>query len=317
MTSDRWDSLLVNEHEKIERAMDILEGELKKLPNSSFDLFVIKRSVDFLLTFGDLIHNKKEEEALFPLMVKRGIPESGPIRVMLQEHEAERTLLHQLSADAPTLEKETDEVKTLFKEKGLDYLVIRANHIWKENDILYNLGRQVLTDQDNQFLVKQFEQINSSTYGEKSEQHFSSQLEEMEKGGKARKSLIHNLSMEQIDAIMESLPIEVTFVDADDTVTYFNRLDKEKIFVRTRSDLGRKVQMCHPQKSVHRVQQIINGFRDGSMDKAEFWINFEGDKIHISYFPVRDEGGKYLGVLEATQRIAEIQKLTGEKKLLD
>jgi len=116
---------------------------------------------------------------------------------------------------------------------------------------------------------------------------------------------------------METLPIEVTFIDASDTLTYFNRLDKEKIFVRTRSDVGRKVQKCHPQKSVFKVQQIVNGFRDGSMDKAEFWINFEGDKIHIRYFPVRNEEGNYLGVMEVTQRIAEIQRLTGEKKLLD
>jgi len=317
MTPNRWDSLLVTEHEMIERAMDILKGELEKLPDSSFDIFTIRRSVDFLLTLGDQIHNKKEEDVLFPLMVKRGIPESGPIHVMLLEHEAERTLLNQLLTDAPTLEKETEDLKTLFKERGLEYLEIRANHIWKENDILYNLGRQVFTDQDNQFLVEKFEQLNISIYGDTSSQHFAQQLEEIEKGGKARKSLIHNLSMEQIDAIMETLPIEVTFVDASDTVTYFNRLDKDKIFVRTRSDVGRKVQKCHPEKSVFKVQQIVNGFRDGSMDKAEFWINFEEDIIHIRYFPVRNEEGNYLGIIEVTQRIAEIQRLTGEKRLLD
>ena len=81
--------------------------------------------------------------------------------------------------------------------------------------------------------------------------------------------------------------------------------------------VGRKVQQCHPEKSVHRVQQIVDGFKDGSLEKADFWIDFAGDKVLIRYFPVRDEEGSYLGVLEVTQRIGEIQKLTGEKRLLD
>jgi DUF438 domain-containing protein len=142
-------------------------------------------------------------------------------------------------------------------------------------------------------------------------------LDEVERGGQATKSLVHNLSMNQIYTIMETLPFEVTFVDANDTVAYFNRLDKEKVFVRTRSVIGRKVQKCHPESSVDQVQKIVSGFKNGTMDKAEFWINFKGDKILIRYFPVHDDNGKYMGVLEVTQEIGEIQKLTGEKRLLD
>ncbi|UCH64146.1 MAG: DUF438 domain-containing protein [Fidelibacterota bacterium] len=317
METREWDRLLVGEHEMIERAMDVLRKELEILPDMNYNAFTMQRAIDFLLEFGDRIHNTKEEKVLFPLMVERGIPEDGPIRVMLLEHESERKILQQMLAEITDLEKAAEEARAGFRRNGIEYLEIRANHIWKENDVLYQMGRQIFTEEDNQFLVEGFGGIDTSTYGETAAQHYYQMLEEVEQGSKARKSLIHNLSLEQIDAIMETLPVEVTFVDADDTVAYFNRLDKEKIFDRTRSVVGRKVQQCHPEKSLHRVQQIIDGFKGDSLEKADFWIDFAGDKVLIRYFPVRDEEGSYLGVLEVTQRIGEIQKLTGEKKLLD
>jgi hypothetical protein len=128
---------------------------------------------------------------------------------------------------------------------------------------------------------------------------------------------VEGLSYEQLHAIMETLPFELTFVDAADTVAYFNRLDKEKIFPRTRSVIGRKVDKCHPEKSVHMVEQIVTGFKEGTMDKAEFWIDFRGEKVLIRYFPVYGETGEYMGVLEITQEIGWLQKLTGQKRLLD
>lgn len=317
MQNNTWDKLLVDDHEMIERAMDVLKKELMKMPDKPHDSFVIRRAVDFLLEFGDRIHNRKEETVLFPLMVKHGIPEDGPIRVMLMEHESERNLLATMMTDISGLEKATVEEKEMFKQKGIEYLEIRANHIWKENDILFNMGRQVFQEKENQYLMEEFDRISTSAYGESAYQQLTQMLEEVEKGSKVRQSLIHNLSMEQIDAIMETMPVEITFVDADDTVAYFNRLDKDKIFVRTRSVIGRKIEMCHPQKSVDKVRRIVEGFKDGTRDKAEFWIDFMGDKILIRYFPVRNEEGDYIGVLEVTQRIGEIQKIKGEKRLLD
>lgn len=317
MQNNTWDKLLVDDHEMIERAMDVLKKELMKMPDKPHDSFVIRRAVDFLLEFGDRTHNRKEETVLFPLMVKHGIPEDGPIRVMLMEHESERNLLTKMMTDISGLEKATVQEKEMFKENGIEYLEIRANHIWKENDILFNMGRQVFQEKENQYLMEEFDRISTSAYGESAYQKFTQMLEEVEKGSKVRKSLIHNLSMEQIDAIMETMPVEITFVDTDDTVAYFNRLDKDKIFVRTRSVIGRKIEMCHPEKSVDKVKRIVEGFKDGTRDKAEFWIDFMGDKILIRYFPVRNEEGDYLGVLEVTQRIGEIQKIKGEKRLLD
>lgn len=317
MDIKKWNNILVGEHEMIERTMDVLRKELEQLPDTNYDAFVMQRAIDFLIEFGDGIHNVKEEKVLFPLMVERGIPEEGPIRVMLLEHESERNILRQMFVEVPDLKKASEEVLVRFKQKGIEYLGIRANHIWKENDVLYPMGRQVFSEDDNRLLVDGFERIDNSIYGDTAQQHYSDILEEIERGSGGRKSIIHNLSLDQIDAIMETLPIEITFVDADDTVTYFNRLDKEKIFLRTRSAVGRKVLKCHPEKSVHRVQQIVEGFKTGSLENADFWIDYMGDKVLIRYFPVRDESGTYLGVLEVTQRIGEIQKLSGEKRLLD
>jgi hypothetical protein len=99
-------------------------------------------------------------------------------------------------------------------------------------------------------------------------------------------------------------------------VAYFNKLDKTKIFPRTRSVIGRKVEKCHPEKSVDMVRQIVEGFKAGTMDHAEFWIDFRGDKILIRYFPVYNESGEYMGVLEVTQAIGALQKIEGEKRLI-
>jgi uncharacterized protein len=317
MADREWDEILVEDHGMIERCMDVLRQELEKIPGGRPDLFVMQRAFDFLLEFGDGIHNRKEEEVLFPLMVERGIPADGPIRVMLSEHEMERTLLTRLFSEIPRFEGMSDKEKKQIRDRGLEYLEVRAGHIWKENDVLFKMGKQLFSSVDNHALVDAFRRIPAAAYGDAAEKKFRQMLKEVEKGKKARKSLLHNLSMGQIDAIMETLPMEVTFVDAEDTVAYFNRLDKEKIFVRSRSVVGRKVEKCHPGKSVDKVRRIVEGFKNGTMEKAEFWIDFKDGKILIRYFPVRDDDGNYMGVLEVTQEIGAIQKLTGQKRLLD
>jgi len=316
MSTQRWDELLVSEHEMIERAMDIVRRELEKLPQLEVDQFIMKRALDFLLEFGDRIHNQKEEKWLFPLLIERGVPEDGPIRVMLMEHDSERALLAGMIQKAPQLPEMVPTDREQYKQEGLEYLEIRANHIWKENDVLYAMGRRDFSERDNEDLVATFNQYSTSIYGPDFEAIIKQMLTEVEQGGAARKSLIENLSYEQLDAIMEALPFELTFVDADDAVAYFNRLDKEKIFVRSRSVIGRKVLMCHPAKSVDQVKTIVEGFKDGTLDKAEFWIDMGGDKIYIRYFPVRNDQGVYMGVLEVTQEIGAIQKITGQKRLL-
>ena len=125
------------------------------------------------------------------------------------------------------------------------------------------------------------------------------------------------LSPVEVEAILNNLPIDLSFIDENDRVRYFNNPKKDRIFLRTVSVLGRNVKYCHPPKSVHIVEKIIKEFKEGRRDKAEFWIHM-GDKfIYIRYFPVRDNSGKYIGTLEVVQDIARIKTLRGEKRLLD
>lgn len=123
------------------------------------------------------------------------------------------------------------------------------------------------------------------------------------------------LNTVELDAIFRKLPIDVTFIDSEDRVRYFS--GGERIFPRTRTVLGRPVQNCHPPASVDVVNSILDEFRAGNREEAEFWISLGPKFVHIRYFPVRNEEGEYLGTLEVTQNIKEIQEIEGERKLLD
>jgi hypothetical protein len=127
--------------------------------------------------------------------------------------------------------------------------------------------------------------------------------------------MIENLSHEVIEAMLNALPVEISFVDHEDKVRYFNK-DGDRIFPRPRSVIGLEVQRCHPKKSLHKVTQILEEFRAGTRDSADFWIDLRGRKIYIRYFPVRDKDGTYLGCLEVTQDITDVKKIEGEKRLL-
>ena len=124
-----------------------------------------------------------------------------------------------------------------------------------------------------------------------------------------------SFSPEELETLLNSLPIDITFVDKDDKVRYFSQ-SKDRIFVRTKAIIGRTVQKCHPEKSVHLVEQILSDFKQGKREVAEFWLTLNGRLIYIRYFPLRNEKGEYLGCLEVTQDITDIKKIEGEKRLL-
>ena len=128
--------------------------------------------------------------------------------------------------------------------------------------------------------------------------------------------MLETLTIETIENIFDALPVEVSFVDEADTVRYYSKGD-QRIFRRTPAVIGKKVQDCHPQPSLHKVQQVVSDLKAGKRDVAEFWIDLKGRKMYIRYFPVKDKAGKYLGILEVTQDITDIQQITGEKRLLD
>jgi len=128
--------------------------------------------------------------------------------------------------------------------------------------------------------------------------------------------MIENLSREQLEGILEAIPVEISFVDENDLVKFWNK-HETRIFKRPISVIGKSVQNCHPKQSVDKVNQILSDFKSGRRDSAEFWINLRERKVYIRYFAVRDKAGKYLGTLEATQDITEIKKIEGERRLLE
>ncbi len=128
--------------------------------------------------------------------------------------------------------------------------------------------------------------------------------------------MIEDLSKEQLEGILEAIPVEISYVDDNDLVKLWNK-HETRIFKRPVSVIGKSVQNCHPKQSVDKVNQILSDFKSGRRDSAEFWINLGGRKVYIRYFAVRDKAGRYLGTLEATQDITEIKKIEGEKRLLE
>ena len=123
------------------------------------------------------------------------------------------------------------------------------------------------------------------------------------------------LSIKELETLLNTLPVDITFVDKEDRVRYFSQ-SKDRIFPRTKAVIGRRVQQCHPQRSLHVVERILNDFRNNKRNVAEFWIDLKGKLVYIRYFAVRDEDQNYLGCLEVTQDITKVKEIKGEKRLL-
>ena len=124
------------------------------------------------------------------------------------------------------------------------------------------------------------------------------------------------LTPEQVNSIFRILPVDITYVNENDQVVFYNR-GEDRVFPRSAGIIGREVKFCHPPKSVDQVIKILEEFKAGRQDLAEFWINFKGQFIHIQYFAVRDPDGTYKGVIEMSQDVTHVRGLEGEKRLLD
>jgi uncharacterized protein len=125
-----------------------------------------------------------------------------------------------------------------------------------------------------------------------------------------------SLTQTVLNPLLNTLPIEITFIDDTETVRYFNNPPK-MIFIRTKGVIGMKVQNCHPAKSLDTVNRIIQSFKEAKKNAADFWINSHGRMIYIRFIAVKDTSGKYLGTVEVVQDVTDIQALRGEKRLLD
>lgn len=134
--------------------------------------------------------------------------------------------------------------------------------------------------------------------------------------------MIGKMNEDVLEAVLETIPVEFSVLDKDDKVLAWNR-HETRIFKRPEGVVGKNVRNCHPKKSLDKVEQILSEMKLGKRDKASFWLdlplgeNGEKHKVMIQYFALRDKNGNYLGCLEASQDITDIQKMEGEKRLLD
>lgn len=306
-------TMLMNDHSIIEKAIVILERQLEKRRKNWTAIQVL---IDTLWDYGETCHNMKEEKIYFPLLLERGMPQSGPVAVMLQEHEAERQYLTKFKEFLSKTEKTEDEIAQFISDFK-SYSNLTKDHIWKENDILYPMGRKFIQPDDVPYLANEFKRLERETLGEGAYTRYKTLVDALEKESGEKIDLLASLSTEVINNMLDALPIELTFVDSEDRVRYFNKLDKEKIFARSLSVVGRLVQQCHPQKSIDKVNQIIEEMKAGKRDQATFWIHFNGMYLFIAYYAVRNENGEYQGVVEMVFDMNPYRAIEGEKRLLD
>lgn len=123
------------------------------------------------------------------------------------------------------------------------------------------------------------------------------------------------LTLEQINLLFRHLPVDLSYVDENELVKFYSDT-AHRIFPRSANVIGREVKNCHPAKSVHIVEEIVEKFRSGEQSQAEFWINKPGLFIYVIYTAVRDENGKFRGVLEMMQDCTHIRELEGSRTLL-
>ncbi|MCQ5340542.1 MAG: DUF438 domain-containing protein [Candidatus Methanomethylicia archaeon] len=311
--------ILIEEHKMLQQITEkliILNEKIQKAENIDLvieELSQIKHILNELIDAEK--HYLREENVLFPILEKHGITE--PPAIMWMEHNQLRENKKQLKTliDNSTRISFSDFKEQLSKLISSIKSILDA-HIYKENNILFPVAQRVITEREWIDIREDFDEIGYCCFTPPIEKPPIEKIAKEEKPMDILQFDTGNLTKEEIEAILNSLPIDITFVDKDDTVKFFNKAEK-RIFVRTKAILGRKVQLCHPQKSIHIVNRILEAFKKGEKDVAEFWINKDGHLIYIRYFAVRDKNGKYLGTIEVTQDITDLKKIEGEKRLLD
>jgi PAS domain S-box-containing protein len=319
-------NILMEEHRIMLQIAEKLSGFSKKiqqLSDKSSIVDEIHQIEHIAVDFRDSErHYLREENVLFPILEKHGITQ--PPAIMWMEHNQIRERkkkLQKLIEDYSALRFQ--DFKMQLRETAESLNALLPSHFFKENNILFPTALRVISEEEWSQIRREFDEIGyccftppQLTAAPKVEEAKKAEAETILTSKETLKFETGELSREELEAILNCLPVDITFVDKEDSVKYFNKAEK-RIFVRTKAILGRKVQMCHPQKSIHIVNRILESFRAGKKDVAEFWIQMNNRLIHIRYFAVRDKNGKYLGTMEVTQDITDIKKIEGEKRLLD
>lgn len=262
-------------------------------------------------------HYQRKEYLLFPFLENHSI--TGPPKVMWGKHDEIRELIKGsieiLKAEDVTSEEllAAAEIVLLPAIKGVVEMTI------KEEEILFPMTLDMLTDAEWYEIEKQSLEIGYCLYDPpkawKPAWAEQDTLTEMNKTAGNIQLPSGSFKVEELLAILNHLPLDMTFVDKDDKVKYFSQ-GSERIFQRNRAILNRDVRLCHPPSSAHIVDKIIDDFRTGKASRAPFWINMGGKMIHIEYFALRSESGEYLGTLEVSHNVQGYRELEGEQRIL-
>jgi hypothetical protein len=317
-------NILMEEHRiMLERAdrLKVLVGMIEKACDVVYVGDALKELQEIAKDFADSEkHYLREENVLFPTLEKHGVTE--PPAVMWMEHNQIREVKKNLQS---LVEKwntiHFDEFKAKLADAAEPLCEILPSHFFKENNILFPTALKVITDSEWIDVQKEFDEIGYCCFTPKTLiEATQATVAEKPKAATEQEGTVQfetgRLTKEEIEAILDTVPLDISFVDANDQVKYFSKAEK-RIFVRTKAVLGRKVQMCHPQKSIHVVNKIVEAFKTGKKDVAEFWMTLDNRFVHIRFFAVRDKNQRYLGTLEVVQDVTDIRKLEGQRKLLD
>lgn len=312
-TMSKENSALTKETGKIKMLFD-KAGKIKPEEDAS-DLLLEIRSI-----FNSLMdvekHYVRKENLVFPYLEKYNI--TGPPMVMWGKHDEVREFLK-------SSQKLFEESKTATGEELSGYIefilapAVKAieEMIYKEENILFPMCLDAFTEIDWAEINTQSDEIGYCLFSPM--EKWIPSVEGYSETPKTDVGKINlstgSFSVEELEALFNSLPVDLTFVDKDDRVKFFSH-GEDRIFERNRAILGRKVQFCHPPKSVHIVEQIVNDFKSGRQDSAKFWINIQNKYVHIAYYAVRNANKEYLGTLEVTQDIKQFREIDGERRLL-
>jgi len=266
------------------------------------------------------IHYKRKENVLFPYLEKHEF--FGPSKVMWGKDDEVRDLLRESLEHLRKL-KEKDELKGFLERYVYPLIEEVEGMIFKEETILFPTTLEKLSVEE---WAEVFTDSSELGYIFIEEPRESTDLTHDLKEALVEEPSIKDaqnvsfptgdLSLVELTGMLNALPVDITFIDREDRVRYFSE-SRDRIFVRTKAVLGRKVQNCHPPQSVTIVERILESFKNGIRNSVDFWINLEGNLVYIRYYALRDSAGKYIGTLEVTQDITDLRRLEGEKRIFD